>query len=186
MALTEVPPPTVPTVNVVLGSDGVCRSEIFAIARARQSELLETVAAGARKNHFVAMAPSRLIDHRGDAKPVDRDEAVDVSMVAEQGFDAPEIAEFLFADGADEHHIAHRRDPVRIDRLDQRQQRGETARVVADARRQDNAVFLFHGNVSAFGKHRVEVRRHHQLRPAAAAALAQADHIAFGVDVSVP
>ena len=33
MALTEVPPVTVPTVNVVLGSDGVCKSEIFAIAR---------------------------------------------------------------------------------------------------------------------------------------------------------
>ena len=33
MALTEVPPLTVPTVKVVLGSDGGCRSEIFAIAR---------------------------------------------------------------------------------------------------------------------------------------------------------
>jgi hypothetical protein len=33
MALTEVPPETVPTVKVVFGSDGVCRSEIFAMAR---------------------------------------------------------------------------------------------------------------------------------------------------------
>jgi len=32
MALTEVPPLTVPTVKVVLGSIGVCSSEIFAIA----------------------------------------------------------------------------------------------------------------------------------------------------------
>ena len=33
MALTEVPPLTVPTVKVVFGSDGGCRSDIFAIAR---------------------------------------------------------------------------------------------------------------------------------------------------------
>lgn len=33
MALTDVPPLTVPTVNVVLGSAGGCSSEIFAIAR---------------------------------------------------------------------------------------------------------------------------------------------------------
>ena len=32
IALTEVPPVTVPTVNVVLGSDGGCNSPIFAIA----------------------------------------------------------------------------------------------------------------------------------------------------------
>jgi hypothetical protein len=30
--MTEVPPLTVPTVNVVFGSPGVCSSEIFAIA----------------------------------------------------------------------------------------------------------------------------------------------------------
>jgi hypothetical protein len=33
IALTEVPPLTVPTVNVVFGSEGVCRSAILAIAR---------------------------------------------------------------------------------------------------------------------------------------------------------
>jgi len=33
MALTEVPPRTVPTVNVVLGEEGVLTSAIFAIAR---------------------------------------------------------------------------------------------------------------------------------------------------------
>jgi hypothetical protein len=41
------------------------------------------------------------------------------------------------------------------------------------------------GHVGAFGKHRVEMRRHHEPGAAAAGALAQRDHIAFGIDGSV-
>jgi hypothetical protein len=60
-----------------------CNRPAHGMNRARQSELLETVATGALKNHFVAMAPGRLIDDPGNTEPVDRDEAVDVGVVAE-------------------------------------------------------------------------------------------------------
>ena len=63
--------------------------------------------------------------------------------------------------------------------------RRKPARIVADAWRYDGAVLLLHGDVGAFGKHRVEMRRHHELRPAAAGPLAQRDHIALAVDRSV-
>ncbi len=159
-----------------------CYRAAHGMDRARQSELLERVAAGALENHLVAMASGRLVDDAGDAEPVDRDEAVDIGVVAEQRLDAPEIAEFFLADGADEQDVADGRDVVGIDGFDQRQQRGEAAGVIADTRRQHDAVLLPHGNIRAFGEYGVEMRRHHQLRPAAAAALAQTDHIAFGVD----
>src|SRR4051794_9800625 len=69
-----------------------------------------------------------------------------------------------------------------MDGLDQREQRGETARVIADAGRQNETVLFLHGNIGPFGKYRVQMRRDHQLRPAAATALAQGDDIAFGID----
>ena len=48
-----------------------------------------------------------------------------------------------------------------------------------------SAVLFLDLDVGAFGKHRVEVGRDHQLGPAAAGALAQGDHIALGVDRGV-
>ena len=104
------------------------------MGRARQAELLERVAAGALEGELVAMAAGRLVDDAGDAEPVDRDEAVDIGVIAEQRLDAAQIAEFLLADRADEHDVAHGRDLVFVHRLDQRQHRREAARIVADAR----------------------------------------------------
>src|SRR4051795_7110931 len=43
-------------------------------------------------------------------------------------------------------------------------------------------VLFLDRNIGPFGKYRVQVRRDHQLRPAAATALAQRDDIAFGID----
>jgi hypothetical protein len=51
--------------------------------RARQSELLDRVAAGALERELVAVAAGRLIDDMGDAEPVNRDEAADISVIAE-------------------------------------------------------------------------------------------------------
>ena len=134
MALTEVPPLTVPTVKVVFGSDGGCSSEIFAIARpmawialGRPNSWKEWPP-GPCEDHLVAMAAGRLVDDAADAEPVDRDEAVDVLVVAEQRLDAAEIAEFFLADGADNKHVADGGNAVLVHRLDQRQQRGEAAR----------------------------------------------------------
>ena len=147
MALTEVPPLTVPTVKVVLGSDGGLQlgdlrdRPAHGVDRARQAEFLERVAAGALEDHLVAMAAGRLVDDAADAEPVDRDEAVDVAVVAKQRLHAAQIAEFLLADGADEHHVADGHELVFVHRLDQRQQRGQPARIVADAGRRERRPF---------------------------------------------
>jgi len=66
------------------------------------------------------------------AEPVDRDEAVDVGVIAEQRFHATEIAEFFLADGADHQEIADGGDGVLVHGLDQRQQRRQSAGIVAD------------------------------------------------------
>ena len=55
---------------------------------ARQAEFLKAVAARSAEDHLVAKASGRAIDHAGDAEAVDRDEAVDVAVVAEQRLDA--------------------------------------------------------------------------------------------------
>ena len=46
------------------------------------------MAAGTLEDHLVAVAAGRLVDDAADAEPVDRDEAVDVLVVAEQRLDA--------------------------------------------------------------------------------------------------
>ena len=191
MALTEVPPLTVPTVKVVLGSDGGCSSEIFAIARPMAWMALgrpnswKRMAAGALERHLIAVAAGGLVDDAADAEAVDRDKAVDVLVVAEQRLDAAEIAELFLADGADHQDVADGRDAVLVHGLHQRQQRRQPARIVADAGRDDGAVLFLDGDVDAFGKHGVEMRRHHEFWPPAAGALAQRDHIAFAVDRGV-
>jgi hypothetical protein len=60
----------------------------------------------------------------------------------------------------------------------------EAARVVGDAGRVELAVALLHLHVGAGGEHGVQVRRDEQLG-AVARALAQADDVAFGVDLRV-
>jgi hypothetical protein len=153
--------------------------------RARQAELLEAVTAGPLEGHFVAVASGRLIDDLGNAETVDRNESVDVGVIAEQGPDAPEIAEFFLADGADEHHVADGCDGVFVQRLDHREQRGQTAGIIADSGRKNGAVLFLHGHVGPFGEDGVEMGRDHELRPAVAAAFAQRDHIALGIDRGV-
>ena len=120
MALTDVPPRTVPTVNVVFGSAGVSRSAIpgdrasHGVYGARQAEFLKAVAARSAEDHLVAKASGRAIDHAGDAEAVDRDEPVDVAVVAEQRLDPAQIAELLLAHGADQHHVAGGGDRIGI------------------------------------------------------------------------
>ena len=63
MALTEVPPLTVPTVKVVLGSDGGLQLGDFrdrpahGVDGARQAELLEGMPAGTLEDHLIAWLP---------------------------------------------------------------------------------------------------------------------------------
>src|SRR5262245_10624933 len=107
---------------------------------AGQAELLEGMAARPLEDHLVAMAAGGLVDDAADAEPVDGDESVDIPVIPEKRLDAAEIAELFLADGADDQEIADRRNAVLVDRLEQRQQRGKPAGVVADPRCVDDAV----------------------------------------------
>src|SRR5437879_3665763 len=80
--------------------------------RARQSEFLKTMTAGAFKSEQVAMASGALVDHAGDTETIDRYEAINIGVVPEQRLDAPEIAELLLADRADEHQVPNRSDLI--------------------------------------------------------------------------
>jgi hypothetical protein len=140
IVFTDVPPPTVPTVNVVFGSDGVVISPIFAIRaahrvdRARCAERLEAVPARAGEAYFVAVA--RGADRR-DAVPragLEADHAVDARHVLEHDLHAAQVAEALLADVGDEHEVADGLHLVVVEHLQPRQQHREAARVVGDAR----------------------------------------------------
>jgi hypothetical protein len=153
--------------------------------RARQAEFLKAVAAGPLEDHLVAVAAGRLIDDAGDAEPVDRDEAVDVGVIAEQRLHAPEIAELLLADGADEHHVADGAMLVGIHRLDQRQQRGEPARIVADAGREMAPSFSFTVTSVPSGNTVSRCAETTSFGLPPPLPLRKRDHIAFGVDRGV-
>ncbi len=103
-------------------------------------------------------------------------------MIPEQRLHPAQVAEFLLPHRGDEHDVADGRDLIGVQCLDQRQQRGKAARIVADAGGENGAVPFLHGHIGAFGKHRVLMRGNHQPGPAAAAALAQRDHVAFAVE----
>src|SRR4051795_12566479 len=101
--------------------------------------------AGAFEDELITMAAGRMIDRARNPKPVDRDEAVDIAVIAEQRLHAAEIAELFLADRADEHDVADGCDLVFVHRLDQRQHRRKSARIVADAGCYDGAILLLHG-----------------------------------------
>ena len=103
------------------------------------------------EDHLVAMASGRLVDDACHFQPVDRDEAVEVRMVAQQRPHTAQVAELLLADRPT-HTIADRLDAVGAHRAQQRQDHGETARIVADAGSMQRSVGLFHVDVRAFGK----------------------------------
>src|SRR5215218_1833418 len=52
------------------------------VYRARQSKFLKAVPTRTSEDHLVAMASGRLVDHAGDAKTIDGDEAVDIAVIA--------------------------------------------------------------------------------------------------------
>src|SRR5579862_8393899 len=99
----------------------------------------------------VAMAAGSQISYAVRLGAVDRNEAVDGLVVAEQRLDAAQIAQPFLADIADEHDVADSLDAGRVEGAYDRQQIGESARIVADARRVKLAVFLLDGEIGACG-----------------------------------
>ena len=172
MVLTDVPPPTVPTVNVVFGSVGVRMSAIFAIARpmpwiALGAEGLEAVAARAVERHLVAVAAGaeQVIDAIGAGSRPTMPSMP--GSVLEDALHAAQVAELFLADVADEQEVAGRLDLVVVQHLDPGQQHRQPARVVGDAGRIELAVALLDLDVGAGREHGVEVRRDDEQRPAA-------------------
>jgi hypothetical protein len=122
--------------------------------------------------------------HRAFGRGLQADHAVDVEVVAKDRLDAAQVAQFFLAHVAHEQQVAHGLHLVVVEHLEPRQQHRQAARVVGDARRVELAVALLHLHVGAGGEHGVQVGRDEQLGPVARA-LAQADHVAFGIDLRV-
>ena len=73
-------------------------------------ELLEAMPAWTFKGHLIAVAPGRLIDDAANAQAINGDEPINVGVVPKEGSHTPQVSEFLFAHGSDEHDIADRLD----------------------------------------------------------------------------
>ena len=185
-------PKTTFTVGTVAGGEGRLRFRrrvqlvdardraAHRVDRARQPEGVEAVPAGALEVDLVAMAARA---HRYDVVAVARlqaEHAVDLRVVAEQRLHAAQVAQALLADAADEQQVADGGELVVLQRLQPRQQHREAARVVGDAGCVPLAVLLLDLDVGAGREHGVQVRGDQQGR-AVAAALADADHVAFAV-----
>jgi hypothetical protein len=120
---------------------------------AGQAEFLKTVAARSSKDHLVAKASGTAIDHARDAEAVDRDEAIDVAVVAKERPDPAQIAEFFLADGADQHHVTDGAEAVGAHGLNHRDERRKPARVVSDPRCPQHPVGFAHGDVGVLCKY---------------------------------
>ena len=138
----------------------LCDGAAHRVDRARLAEIIEAVAARAFEGDLITPAAAGLIDNPVNAHLVDRDEAVDVRVVAEQRLDAAQVAEPFLADVADEHDVADGRKfrAVQAPRSSG-EQHGKAAAVVTDARRVQDAVLLLDRHIGSGREHRVEVRR---------------------------
>ena len=141
--LTEVPPRTTPTLNVVLGSTGTCMRENFAIAlahregRVDEAERAVAVAAWPLERHAIAEAADAAARDAALIAAVDRDELLDAILVlplSKQILDAAQVALAFFADVADKQHVARRLKSAGLHRAHDREHQRQAARVVADAR----------------------------------------------------
>ena len=173
MALTDVPPPMRPTLKVVFGSRGTSKS---AILRHRAAERLNridhaegavAVAAGALERDAVAQAADG--DVR-DAEPgaVDRHEPIDLALhaFAKQILHAAQIAEPFLAHRADKGDRAGRLRGCALTIV--RATASRTARPRQSSPMpgpRSIAPSRFTVDRRAFGKHGVEVRAEHQVRP---------------------
>src|SRR2546430_14010398 len=105
------------------------------VDRARQAEGAEAVAARPLEDRLVAMAAGRAVDDAPYPVAVQRNEAVDIRVVAEEGLHAAQVAKLLLAHRADEQHVAHGAQGVGVHGAEDREQLDQAARVVADAGR---------------------------------------------------
>ena len=119
----------------------------------RTAERAEAVAAGTVERDAVPMAADRTV-RDVQPSPVDRNEPIDLPLQAltEQRFHAPEIPEALFADVGHERDRARRLHPGPLQRAHDRDEHGQAATVVADARpaqlapTRDTFTFVSSGN----------------------------------------
>ena len=191
MALTEVPPPTRPTLKVVFGWRGHLEGVDFGdgaahgLYRVRHAERAVAVAAGPFEGHLVAVAAHA--DVR-DAEPgaVHRDELIDLSLeaVEEEALHAAQIAQPFLADIRDERDGAGSFHVAVIQRADYREHDGQSAAIVADARRFEDVALARDFDVGAFGEDGVEVRGEYQVGVRGLAG-PDADHVAGRVDAYV-
>ena len=120
------------------------------------------------------------------AGAVDRDKPIDLSLqaFAKQVLDAAQIAQALFADGADERDRPWCLNVAVDHRACHGEQHREPATIIANPGSAEHRALAFDNDVRAFGKHRVEMGAEHQMRTRLRAALL-AEHVAFLVNAHV-
>ena len=150
--------------------------------RVREAEGAEAVTAGSLERDPVAVAADGDVGHV-NAGAVDRHERIDLSLhrVVEQRLDAAQIAEPLLADVRHEGNRSRRRHAGVFQRLDDPDEHGQTAAIVADSRSSQDVAVAAHFHVGAFGKHGVEMRRDYDVRMRRGA-WPIAEHVAGFVD----
>ena len=109
------------------------------------------------KGHLVAVAPGRLIDDAANAQAINGDEPINAGVIPEEGSHAPQVSEFLFTHGSDEHDIADRLDVAAVERLNEREESREPSRIISDARGERRPVTLFDGHIRALREHGVKM-----------------------------
>jgi len=137
------------------------------------------------EDDFVAMGAGGYVGDLSQAGAVDGEKSVDILQISEERPDAPEVAEPLFSDVAAEDDVADSLDSGGVEGADNRQKGREAPGVIADARRVELAVLLFHGHIRAGRKDRIEMCGDQQFRTVPRPR-PQAEDIALLVHLHIP
>jgi hypothetical protein len=190
MALTEVPPPTRPTLKVVLGwrdFEGVDFGDgaPHGLDGIGHAEGAVAVAAGPFERDLVAVAADADV---GDAEAgaIHRDELVDLSFeaVEEEALHAAQVAQAFLADIGDEGDGAGGFHVALVEGADDGEHDGQAAAIVADAGAfEDRPARVTLTSVPS-GKDGVEVGGEYQVGPRGLAG-SDADHVAGRVHAHV-
>src|SRR5207245_11729368 len=119
------------------------------LASGRLAEGDEAASTGGSESRPVALAPHREVDDAASLRTIDRDEAVEVLVIAEQRFHPAQIAQPLFTDGADEVNVANGLDSSCIECTDHREQFDQSPCIVTDPGRVELAVFFLDLEIAA-------------------------------------
>ena len=107
------------------------------------------------EHHLVATAASGPGGDTAQPGTIDRDETINPGMITKDNLDAAQISQPLLPYTGDEKNVADGRNGAFVQRLYQRQQHGQAAPIITDARGVIAPVTLLDGEVGLRRKHRI-------------------------------